>query len=110
MLVKKKDRLVFEKKGCKVFEYGGTQDLDVGVAEIEERYPEKGWARNIKVDMTYFVLEGGGKLFLEKEVYEIVEGDLVIIERGKWYRAEGKMRVLMASGPAWSLGQYEERE
>ena len=106
MLVKKKDTQVFRKNGCTVYEYGGTKNLDIGTAEIETKYPIRGWARNKKVDETYFILSGGGKVYIGDEVYKVEKDDLVMIEKGKWYRAEGEMRVLMACSPAWSSKQH----
>lgn len=110
MLVKKRDAEVFQKPTAIVLEYGGTPNLDLAVVEIKDRYPEKGWARNTKVEMTYFVIEGKGKFYLEDEVFSLDIGDLVMIEKGKWYRVEGKMEVVMVSSPAWSPGQYEEKD
>ncbi len=110
MLVKKQKAQVFKKPTCTVFEYGGTKNLDLAIVDIKGGYPEKGWAKNEKVDMTYFVLKGGGKFYLGDEIFEISVGDLVMIEKGKWYQVEGDMRVVMASSPAWSPGQYEEKK
>lgn len=109
MFVKKDKAKVFKKPTCTVWEYGGTQSLDLAVAEIKGKYPENGWARNTKVDMTYFVINGAGKIYLDSEIYAISEGDLLMIEKRKWYKVEGNLKVIMASSPAWSLDQYEER-
>lgn len=110
MFVKKSKAKVFSRPTCTVYEYGGTTNLDLAVGEIKGRYPEKGWVRNTKVDETYFVIVGKGKVYLEKEIFEVNEGDLVMIEKNKWYRAEGNLTVVIACSPPWSPGQYEERE
>ncbi len=110
MFVTKKKAAVHQSPPCVVYEYGGTPDLGLAVAEIKGKYPVEGWARNKEVDMTYFVIKGSGQFFLEKETYCIEEGDLILIEKGKWYKANGKMTVVMASSPQWSLGQYEQKK
>lgn len=110
MFVKKQDTKVFERPTCVVYEYGGTANLNLAVAEIKERYPERGWARNKEVDETYFILEGRGKVIVEKEEFEVEKDDLVLIEKGKWYRFEGSARVAIACGPTWTPEQYEEKD
>jgi len=110
MFVAKSKATIYKKPSCVVREYGGVSNLDLGVAEINGKYPMVGWARNKEVDMTYFVIEGKGKFWLEDEVYQIEKEDFVLIERGRWYRCEGDLKVVMVSSPAWSPGQYEERE
>ncbi len=98
----------------KVWEYGGIDEgLDIAVAEIEGNYPGEGkWSKNTKTKtMTYYVLEGeatfrfkgGGEFFIKK-------GDCVFISRDRFYQVEvvqgEKVKVLMASNPAWSPEQY----
>lgn len=110
MFCPKSKAQVFKRPTCTVFEYKGTKNLGFAVAEIKEKYPEHGSAKNTKVDMTYFVEEGAGKFFLEDEVFEIKKGDLIIIEKGKWYRVEGSITSIMASNPAWFPEQYEAKK
>jgi len=110
MFVKKSNVQVFQKPTCTIYEYGGTKNLDLAVAEIKDKYPEKGWARNKEVDETYFIISGSGRFYFENETFDITEGDLVLIEKGRWYRFEGNAKIVIACSPAWSVEQYEEKE
>jgi len=109
MFVGKEAAAIHQSPNCVVREYGGTPNLDLAVAEISGKYPEDGWARNREVDMTYYVIGGGGKFYFEEESYDLHKGDLVMVEKGKWYRVEGNLEIVMASSPAWSPEQYETK-
>lgn len=110
MFVKEKEAKIFQRPTCIVHEYGGLPNLDLAVAEIKGDYPQKGWVRNTQVDMTYFVIEGKGEFYFENERHEIEAGDLVMIEKSRWYRVKGNFKAVMVSSPAWSPDQYEEKD
>lgn len=110
MLIERKQAKKFEQPTCTVLEYGGKDELDIAVARITGRYPEKGKARNTKCTMMYYLLTGKGKVIIEDETFEVKEGDAVLFEPGKWYWVEGDLEVVIASSPRWSPEQYEHKE
>jgi quercetin dioxygenase-like cupin family protein len=48
----------------------------------------------------YYVLEGGGTIWLDGETREIAAGDLVVIKPGVWHTSDGEMNVLILGVPA----------
>ena len=48
----------------------------------------------------YYVLDGGGTIWLDGETREISKGDLVVIKPGVWHTSDGEMNVLILGVPA----------
>lgn len=110
MLTKKSQAKKFKQPTCTVWEYGGTRKIDIAIAKIKGRYPEKGRARNTKCTMMYYVLAGEGKITIGNEIFKVKKGDVVLFKPGKWYWVEGELEVVIASSPRWSSGQYEHED
>lgn len=93
---------------CIVQEYESQdKDINIAVATISGRYPEKDWAMNEKCKEMAFVLKGSGKVHIEDRIIELSENDMVLILPNEKYYWEGNMTLLLPSSPAWYPGQYK---
>jgi mannose-6-phosphate isomerase-like protein (cupin superfamily) len=94
--------------GCTVYEYPmKNREMSIGVARIERRYPERGYALNHRCTEMGYVLKGAGKLVTETQEVALGEGDVVYIPPGEKYYWEGKMTIVLPTNPAWSPEQHE---
>lgn len=96
-------------KNCKTIEYSFQDpDMDLGVAIISGRYPEKGYCVNLECKELVYVLEGRGSLCFEKKKIPFKKGDSILIDKGeKYYWDVEKCKVSMTCTPAWSPEQYK---
>jgi mannose-6-phosphate isomerase-like protein (cupin superfamily) len=96
---------------CTIKEYNfKRKNLDLAVATINGRYPE-GHTKvvNTTCDMIYYVISGNGMVHHETGDFLIHVGDSVFLKKNKWYWVEGEnLKVVIASTPAWFVGQYKE--
>ena len=97
---------------CKTIEYSfGDKDIDVGVATITGRYPEKGYCMNLVSKELIYIIEGNGTIYFEKEKVHFSKGDSILIEPKEKYYWEAQYCVVsMACTPAWSFEQYKTVE
>ena len=111
MEIIKKDNvmLVNNSKVCEVSEYSfKNKSMDLGIATITGRYPEKDYCVNTACKELVYVLEGSGKIVFEDEEVEFSEGDSVLIDSGEKYFWDTKYcKVALVCAPAWNLEQYE---
>lgn len=93
---------------CEVTEYSfGDKDIDLGVAKITGRYPEKGYCLNLISKELIHVLEGSGVLHFENEKVNFSKGDSILIEANEKYYWEAEYCIVsMACTPAFSIEQY----
>jgi mannose-6-phosphate isomerase-like protein (cupin superfamily) len=93
---------------CLVYEYPTkSSEMSIAVAEITDRYPEKGYAVNRVCNEMGYVLKGQGKLVTETQSVNLSPGDVVFIPCSEKFYWEGSMTVLLPTSPAWSPGQHE---
>lgn len=93
---------------CLVLEYGGNSDIDGAVAEINGRYPEKGWAKNTISSEQLFVISGGGAVVTKDTKRKLGVEDTILIEPNELYFIDGiNLRIFISCTPAWSPDQYE---
>ena len=92
---------------CVVSDYSfGDNDIDLGIAEINGKYPENGYVVNeISKEMIY-VLEGNGTIYFEDEKYTFNEGDAFIIEPNEKYYWEANCKLVISCTPPWSEEQH----
>lgn len=97
---------------CSTIEYSfKNKDIDLGIAEITGRYPNKDYAVNRKSKSLIYVLEGSGTIFFATHQVDFKEGDSILIEPNeKYYWLADYAKVALACTPAWSKDQYEEVE
>lgn len=94
---------------CLVKEYSfDDEDLDLGVATITGRYPEKGYCLNEECKELIYVLEGNGTLYFENRKVEYSKGDsILIMPKEKYYWESNYCMVSMICNPSWSSKQHK---
>lgn len=94
---------------CKTVEFPfGDNDIDLGLATITGRYPEKGYCVNLISKELIYVLEGSGSLCFESEIVNFEKGDAILIDNNeKYYWNTEYCKVSMTCTPAWSKEQHK---
>ena len=94
---------------CKTLEYSfDDKDIDLGIATITGRYPEKGYCVNKISKELIYVLDGSGKLYFDGEYIEFKKGDSILIEPNeKYYWDVSYCIVSMSCTPAWTKEQHK---
>ena len=97
---------------CKTLEYSfGDKDIDLGVATVTGRYPEKGYCVNLLSKELIYVIEGSGTLNFQDKKIDFSKGDSILIDTNEKYFWESEYCVVaMACTPAWSAEQYKTIE
>lgn len=100
-------------KVCSTVEYSfQNKALDLGIAKITGRFPNKGYCANDICYELLYILKGDGKIFFENKEVSFKEGDAILIyPKEKYYWDSKYCEVAMACNPAWSPDQhlmYEE--
>ena len=95
-------------KNCSVSEYPiGDKDIDLAVAVITSRYPEKGHCVNMASKELIYILEGCGAIHCENESIDFSAGDSILIDTGeKYYWETEYCKVTITCAPAWNIEQY----
>lgn len=94
----------------KITEYGHLGDgLTNGtVAEVNGRYPESGWGRNVISDELVYVISGNGSIEMPNENLLLSEGDVALIPKGQSIAWLGDdLKVFIPCIPAWTSDQHE---
>lgn len=94
---------------CKTIEYSfGDKDIDLGIATITGRYPDKDYCVNLVSKELIYVLEGSGKLCFEDKIVEFNVGDSILIDNNeKYYWETDYCKVTMSCTPAWTEEQHK---
>jgi len=94
---------------CKTLEYSFIdKDIDLGIATIHGRYPDKGYGVNLISKELIYVIEGSGTLNFENEKIKFSEGDSILIEPNeKYYYDTEYCKISMSCTPAWSMEQHK---
>ncbi|MCM1052888.1 MAG: cupin domain-containing protein [Ruminococcus sp.] len=94
---------------CKTLEYSfSDSDIDLGIATIKGRFPDKGYALNLVSKELVYVLEGEGVLHFENEKIEFQVGDAILINPNDKYYYETDYCVLsLTCTPAWNPNQHK---
>lgn len=94
-----------------IWEYPTKDDVISGaVAQINGRYPEKGFALNEKSKELVFVLTGNGKILTPSGGKDIDIGDEILLDANETYAWEGNMTLFMATTPAFNPKQHKIME
>ena len=86
------------------------QDARLNVARIEVngRYPESGFTRNLEVDAVVHIVDGAGIIgLIDGSATGLAKNDQVYIAKGEAYYFEGDMEILYAATPKWTPAQTE---
>ncbi len=95
---------------CKTLEYSfNDMDIDLGLATITGRYPEKaGYCINTISKELIYVLDGNGKIYFENDFVEFEKGDAILIDSNEKYYWDTKYCVVsMSCTPAWDEKQHK---
>lgn len=76
------------------------------IAEIKNRYPEKGFAVNEVCKEIAFVVSGSGQIVNHDQTRPINMGDLIYIDKNESFAWEGKITIFMATTPAFDPKQH----
>jgi hypothetical protein len=108
-----KDSKSVQINNLKVNELGGTEVMDVGIAEITGSFPSKNtWKKVDKVTMFFLVIKGKAILYFENEPetpHEISEKDAVFFIPKIGYRLEvvsDSLEIFMPCNPPYLLNQH----
>ena len=110
MIIKKENRIRHENNPkCIAYEYPmGDKDINVAFIEINGRYPDKDYVTNESVKELVFVVEGEGKIVIEKQEHRLEEGDVVLIHPQQRYFFDGNLKIIVTCNPAWYPEQHKE--
>jgi len=94
---------------CSVIEYPLNEEmLDLAIATISGRYPDKGRIVNQECKELAYVQEGEGKIVINGKEIPITAGDAVMIDAGEPYYWDGNMQLLLSCRPAWTMAQHQQ--
>ena len=95
----------FEKFGVKFWDYfgGDAEDIEILREETDKGHLEE--YLNEECTFYYYIIEGEGSFFLDREEIEVEAGDLVVAEPMTKVYYLGEMDVLLISSPPWSEEQ-----
>ena len=82
------------------------KDIDIATAEINGRYPDKGYCVNLKVKEMIYVISGSGQICKENETINFIAGDAILINAGEKYYWNAVCKVAMCCAPAWYAEQH----
>lgn len=98
-------------KSCKTIEYSfKNKDMDLGIATITGRYPEKEneYCVNTECTELIYVLEENGKLQFGNEEVDFFMGDTILISPNEKYAwITDYCKVSMVCTPAWNNDQHK---
>ena len=109
-IIKKSNSIVGNNSTeCSTIEYSFiNKDIDLCVATITGRYPQKGYCKNRKVKELIYILEGIGTINLKNKKVEFEPGDALLIDcNEKYYWESSHCKVAIACTPAWNKEQYQ---
>lgn len=103
--VKKEEAQIFKNSDTSyLLEYSkklNDKDLDFCINTINGRYPEKGYAQNLKCKEICYILEGTGTINKKEEKINFKQGDIILIGKEEIYFWEGNCKIIMICNPAW---------
>jgi len=110
MIVKKSESKKFENSStCIIHEYGHEdKDMNIVIAEIKGRYPDKGNVINKICKEVALAIEGSGKVGIDGKEFQISEGDSILIKANQKFFWDGKMKLVMVCNPAFKPDQHVE--
>ena len=94
---------------CKTLEYSfNDKEIDLGIATINGRYPDKGYGENLVSKELIYVIEGKETLNFENKKIKFSKGDSILIEPNEKYYYNTEYCVIsMTCTPAWSAEQHK---
>ncbi|MFB6213749.1 MAG: cupin [Candidatus Nanohaloarchaea archaeon] len=105
MKISSEDANRFEKFGVKFWDYFGEEadDLEILREKTEKGHLEEYY--NQECTFYYYIIEGEGSFFLDREETEVEAGDVVFAEPGTKVYYLGELEILLISQPPWNEDQ-----
>lgn len=84
------------------------KSISGAIAEINGRYPEKGFAVNEDSKELSFVISGNGHIVTPTQKRPIHVGDLIFVDKGDLFawEAKGALTLFMATTPKFDPNQH----
>ena len=101
MKISRDDADQFEKFGVKFWDYFGGDAADIEILREETQKGHLEEYLNEECTFYYYIIEGEGSFFLDREEIEVEAGDLVVAEPMTKVYYLGEMDVLLISSPPW---------
>lgn len=108
--IKEKDTIKRDNSSvCKIIEYPlNDEDIDLVIAEITGRYPDKGYALNNASKELIYILDGRGKIIFKDKEIKYDKGDVVLINNNEaYYYDTNYTKVTISCNPAWNIKDYK---
>ena len=83
------------------------QSISGAIAEIKERYPEKGFAVNKISKELIFVISGAGYVLSPSAKHAITIGDVIFLDKGERFAWQGNLTIFMATTPKFDPKQHD---
>ena len=83
------------------------QAISGAVAEINGRYPEKGFAVNEVSKELVYILSGGGEIFSKSGKQSFVLGDVIFIDKHEQFAWKGNFSMFMVTTPKFDPKQHK---
>ncbi len=83
------------------------QSISGAIAEIKERYPEKGFAVNKISKELAFVISGNGYIITPNQKRPIRVGDLIFLDKDELFAWVGALTLFMANTPKFDPRQHK---
>lgn len=105
MKISKEDANNFEKFGVEFWDYFGedSEEIDFLVEQTEKGHLEEYY--NKECTFYYYIVEGEGRFYLDREEIEVEKGDLIVAEPMTKVYYLGEMEIILVSTPSWSQEQ-----
>lgn len=104
MLIRKQQAKIVDL-GAKIIRKYTAPDkqLEINYMVLSGRTPEKAgtFLCETKGHFMALVIKGKGKVFLDKEIFDVGDGDCVDVPAGTKFAAEGNFEYITAENPAW---------
>lgn len=100
--------MVIASSATKIQEYlMDDEEVSGAVTEIRGRYPETGFAYNVKSKEMVYVLDGKGKIIQPEKETEINSGDILIIDRMEKFAWLGNLKLFLVTLPKFDPKQHK---
>lgn len=94
---------------CVAIEYPlNDKDINGAIIKLNGRYPDKERVVNLKCKELVYVMEGFGRVVVEKKDVKLRKGDLTLINPGEKYFFDGNLIMFMSCTPAWYVEQHKK--
>ncbi len=85
----------------------GNQDINIAVIELNGRYPKSGLVYNKLSKELIYINKGAGTLnFNNNDIFQLNNGDVVLIEPNEKYFWNGNAELIIVCHPAWNKEQH----